>query len=192
MYSNHKFFRSAFPFVEYTLRKQSPMCDMHYLNKVLSICAVNEINAPLFSSIDDTGNNVLIDGKVVYLSNIKDAVLRLSSEAERDMTNILLLGEVPLIKVDIVNDKPRCSDIGYSYVDDLANGFKKHDLTVIRMMLNNPIVSGKFHRIQGGEIVWNPAACWDWLHQVEEVMLKLFNASMLSCGTFFSSPFIIC
>jgi hypothetical protein len=174
----------ALPHVRNYLVNAGPMVDIHYLNKGLSTSISGEMNAPIFTSKDNSGTNVYIDRRLLNIVDFGNAVKSLVAECESEITTNLLWNDPVDLPTLFIHDNPRCEEIGYCYVDNNENKFKSFKLHVIQRMLTHRYVEGKYHYVQGDKIIWNPVTCFEWLRRAEAVLIKLLCASLMSSGEY--------
>jgi hypothetical protein len=179
----------AFLFVREYLVVAGPMFEIHYLQKKLSVSISAEMNAPLFTSKDFSGTNVMVDGHILHTIDIGNAVHLLVAECEEEISTNLLWNIPIEMSYSVIHDQPRYAEVGYCFLDDNNNRFKSLEDTVIQLMVSHPYVEGKYHRIQAEKLIWNPATCFEWLSRAEAVLMKLFCASVMSSGEY---SFLLC
>lgn len=155
---------------------------MRPLNKFVSA----EESMLEFTGVGFNGDNIIIDGKVLYLHNIRSCVNSLISEIKDHIKNELLFG-IDIIDIDwspdIIHEEPRNARVSYSAFDDPHNPFCASKDTVLRIILTDPRLRGRFHYVdERDHIIWKAGPCFAYMEIAHEVEMKLFSSTQMTVG----------
>ena len=147
-----------------------------------------ENGSPLFTALDFTGRNVIVNGKVLYVTDIKSFVVSIVQELQDCLLHNLFFGITDLVNIErwspgVVNEEPRNTRAGYSCFTDPLNSFISDSDLLLRTVLDHPRVSGRFHFVdQNGQLVWKAAPCFEYLEHCEAFEMLLFSGAQVSVG----------
>ena len=147
-----------------------------------------ENGSPLFTALDFTGRNVIVNGKVLYVTDIKSFIETIVQELLCCLLRDLFFGITELVNVElwspgVVNEEPRNTRAGYSCFTDPRNSFVADSDLLLRTVLDHPKVSGRFHFMdQNGQVVWKAAPCFEYLEHCEAFEMRLFSGAQVSVG----------
>lgn len=147
-----------------------------------------ENGSPLFTALDFTGRNVIVNGKVLYVADIKSFVESIIQELHHSLRHHLLFGLTNLVDIQrwspgVVHEEPRNTRAGYSCFMDPRNSFISDCDLLLRTVLDNAKISGRFHFInQNGQVVWKAAPCFEYLEYCEAFEMSLFSAAQVTVG----------
>jgi hypothetical protein len=166
--------------------REGPIPSMYLLMRPLNRFATAEEGALRFTALDFSGNNIIVEGQVLYLSDIRHFVETLIVEIQEDISTKLFFG-IDVFNMGwspgIVYEEPRNISVGYSCFCEARNNFVKHKDDLLRAILTHPRVCGHFHYIdQQGRVVWKAAPCFAYMKSCHEVEMKLFCGTHTSVG----------
>lgn len=143
----------------------------------------------MFTSLDFSGTNIIIRGRVLYLRDLKLFVETLIMELQESLERDLLLGLPGIIDVatwqpGIVYEEPRNTTMGYACFSDKRNpSFTSKEDILLKAILDDPSLSGRFHfRDPSSNIVWKAAPCLAYLDRCEAFEMMLFSAAHATVG----------
>ena len=147
-----------------------------------------ESGSPLFTALDFTGRNVIVNGKVLYVTDIKSFIVSIVQELQDGLLHNLFFGITDLVNIErwspgVVNEEPRNTRAGYSCFTDPLNSFTSDSNLLLKTVLDHPRVSGRFHFVdQNGQLVWKAAPCFEYLEHCEAFEMLLFSGAQVSVG----------
>jgi hypothetical protein len=154
---------------------------MYLLARPLNLFASAEQSALQFTALNFDGDNVIVEGKVLYLHHIHDFVETLISEI-KDHLNKQLFFDLDIIDTSwvpgLIHEEPQNTGASYSAYDDARNAFHQHKTTLLEAILTHPRLRGRFHyRDNDDRIVWKAGPCFAYMDIAHQVEMKLFAAS---------------
>jgi hypothetical protein len=159
---------------------------MYLLMRPLNRLATTEEGSFQFTALDFSGDNIIVEGRVLYLRDIRDFVETLIVEIKEDISTKLFFG-VSVADISwspgVVYEEPRNISVGYSCFRDPRNNFLRHKDDLLRVILTHPRVRGHFHYVdQQGRIVWKAGSCFAYMKICHDVEMKLFSGTQTSVG----------
>ena len=164
------------------------MASMYLLKRPLDHFASVEESPFVFSSLDFSGTNIIVRGRVLYLSDIKWFAETLTAELRQILQRDLLFSLTKAFDVatwhpGTTHEEPRNTRMGYNCFSDPQNSFSGCHESLLKAVLDDPSVSGRFHfRNASGTIVWKAAPCLAYLERCEAFELMLFAATHTTVG----------
>jgi hypothetical protein len=139
-----------------------------------------------FTALNFNGDNIIVGGQVLYLSDIRRFVETLITEVKEVISEQLFFG-VDIVDINwspgIVHEEPRNLSVGYSCFREPRNVFVKHEDDLLRVILTHPHVRGHFHYVnQQGQIVWKAGPCFAYMNSCHDVEMRLFCGTQTSVG----------
>lgn len=140
-----------------------------------------------FTALDLSGTNVIVNGKVLWLSDIDRMVQAIVKESQeivcRELCFGLTIGEEGW-NPGLVHEEPRQISASYSCFTDPQNSyFTDHKDTLLHAVFTQPTLRGRFYFIDGnGDIVWKPGACLEYLNLCQYLELLLCAGAQLTVG----------
>jgi hypothetical protein len=136
---------------------------MRPLNKFVSA----EENVLDFTALNFNGDNIIVDGRVLYLHDIRSFVETLTAEIREHITKELLFG-LDIVDINwspgVIHEEPRNRRVSYSVFDDPHNSFGEHRETLLKAILTDPRLQGVFHYVdQHNRIVWKAGPCFAYM-----------------------------
>jgi hypothetical protein len=165
---------------------EGPISSMYLLMRPLNRFATAQEGSFDFTALDFSGDNIIVEGRVLYLRDIRDFVETLIVEIQDDISTKLFFG-VGVADIGwspgIVYEEPRNISVGYSCFRDPRNDFFRHKDDLLRVMLTHPQVRGHFHYVDNhGQIVWKAGPCFAYMKLCHDVEMKLFAGTQTSVG----------
>jgi hypothetical protein len=141
---------------------------------------------PCFTALDFSGNNVIVEGHVLYLRDIRYFVETLITEIKDQFRTRLFFG-LEIVNInwspEVIHEEPRNISVGYSCFRDSKNDFAKHKDDLLQIILTHPLIRSHFHYIdQRGQLVWKTGPCFAYMYDCHDVEMKLFSATQTSVG----------
>jgi hypothetical protein len=103
---------------------------MYLLMRPLNRFTTAEEGSLNFMALDFSGDNIIIEGRVLYLRDIRDFVETLIVEIKDDILTKLFFG-VSVADISwspgVVYEEPRNISVGYSCFRDPRNNFLRHN-----------------------------------------------------------------
>jgi hypothetical protein len=155
---------------------------MRPLNKFVSA----EENVLDFTALNFNGDNIIVDGRVLYLHDIRSFVETLTAEIREHITKELLFG-LDIVDINwspgVIHEEPRNRRVSYSVFDDPHNSFGEHRETLLKAILTDPRLQGVFHYVdQHNRIVWKAGPCFAYMDIAHKVEMKLFSCTQTTVG----------
>src|SRR5215472_13722154 len=165
---------------------EGPIPTMYLLMRPLNSFVSAEEATLQFTGTDFSGQDILVDGHVLHLCDIRRFVETLICEIRMDIRNRLFFG-LDVVDVDwapgIIHEEPRNVSVGYSCFNDPHNSFPNHQRDLLRVILTHPQIRGQFHFIdKDGCVRWKAGPCLAYLEACHDVEMKLFSGSHTSVG----------
>ena len=159
---------------------------MYLLMRPLNHFTSAEQGAFRFTALDFSGDNVIVNGRVLYLRDIRLFVETLIEEIRAQIQTDLFFG-LDLVDMNwspgVVYEQPRNITVGYSCFSDPHNTFARHKEDLLKAVLTHPRLRGHFHFInQQGHVVWKAATCFAYMDTCHEIEMKLFAGTQTSVG----------
>ncbi|KAF9487665.1 hypothetical protein BDN71DRAFT_602419 [Pleurotus eryngii] len=176
-------YESVRPFLDEV--NEGPIPAMYLLIRPLHQMASSENGAEEFTANDFSGDSVLVNGRVIHFTDIRNFVERVVEEATRIIQEKLLFGLHDVFKStqDAIYDDLQNTSVRYSCFMDPRNGFAQQQDLLLRTVLSHPKVCGRFHYVdKDGRIVWRPGACYAYMSICHQVEMLLFSGIQLSVG----------
>jgi hypothetical protein len=166
--------------------REGPIPSMYLLMRPLNRFATAEEGALRFTALDFGGDNIMVDGQVLYLRDIRRFVDTMIAEIKEHIQTKLFF-ELGVADIDwspgIVHEEPRNLSVGYSCFRDARNDTAKHQNDLLKVVLTHPRIRGYFHYVdQQGCIVWKAAPCFAYMQSCHEVEMLLFCGTQTSVG----------
>jgi hypothetical protein len=168
---------------------EGPIPSLYLLKQPLNQLASVEESPLAFTSLDFSGTNIIVRGHVLYLKDLKFFVETLITELRESLERDLLLGLPGIIDVatwqpGIIYEEPRNTTMGYACFSDKRNpGFTSQEDILLKAVLDDPSLSGRFHfRDAANNIVWKAAPCLAYLDRCEAFEMRLFSAAHTTVG----------
>lgn len=162
------------------------MPTLYLLTRPLNHFVSAEQGALAFTAKDFTGTNIIVDGKVLHLHDIRHFIETLIVEIKSLIREKLFFGlDVGDVEWSptIVHEEPRNTSAGYSCFGDARNEFLGYHDELIRAVLTHPLLRGRFHFLgSDGRIIWKAGACYAYMDTCHEVEMLLFSGSQTSYG----------
>ena len=143
----------------------------------------------MFTALDFSGQNILVNGHVLHIKDIKMCIETIISELRSIFIQDLFFGLSHLIDLDawlpgIVHEEPRNQRPGYScFVDPHNHSLSEPSSLLLRTVLDHPTISGRFHFLdQNSTLIWKAAPCLAYLEKCEAVEMLLFTATHMTVG----------
>ncbi|KAF9490699.1 hypothetical protein BDN71DRAFT_1511033 [Pleurotus eryngii] len=181
-------YSQAFSAISHYLEEENegPMPTLYLLLQPMNWLVSTEQGTLEFNAMDFTGTNIILDRKVLRLTDLGEFVETLVCESEAIISDQLFFG---LDICDtawspgIVHNELQNISAGYSCFRDPQNEFIEHEHTLICTVLTHLKLQGHFHYLgEGGQIVWKAGACLAYIAACHEVEMRLFVASQTSAS----------
>jgi hypothetical protein len=159
---------------------------MYLLVRPLNHFTTAEEGAFRFTAMDFTGDNIIVGGRALYLTDIRCFVETLIDEIKEHMKAHLFFG-LDIADINwspgVVHEEPRNISIGYSCFSDQRNTFIQQKDILVQAILLHPLLRGHFHYVdQRGQIVWKAGPCFAYMDLCHELEMMLFAATQTSVG----------
>jgi len=155
---------------------------LYHLHRGLAGLSTSSVSTPLFNALDRSGTNVEIHGKILYLTAIKDMVMRLNNEIA-DGIERLTFGLGALEVPEHVSESPREARADFGFIDHPSNIFHKERDMLLRYILSGRNPGVRMYSIDGDDqIVWLAGPCHEYLALADSVLKQLFVATHLTVG----------
>ena len=167
---------------------EGPLSTLYLLKRPLDRISLLEDGSSLFTALNFTGQNIIVNGKVFHVADLKFFVESILKELRHSLIHDLLFGIIGLVDLDlwspgIVHEEPRNTKAGYSCFLDPHNSFLNTQDLLLRTVLDHPQVSGWFHFLdQQGNIVWKASPCLAYLEQCEALEMLFFTGAHTTVG----------
>jgi hypothetical protein len=166
--------------------REAPIPNMYLLVRPLNQFASLEQGPLQFTALNFDGDNVIVDGKVLYLYHLREFVETLICEI-KDHLKKQLFFDLDIVDTSwspqLIYDEPRNTQVSYSAYDDPRNTFHLHKDTLLKAILTDPRLKGRFHyRDSHNRIVWKAGPCFAFMDIAHQVEMKLFVASHITVG----------
>ena len=159
---------------------------LYLLRRLLNNMQSAEETTFQFTALDFTGDNVIVNGRVLYLRDIHSFVDAIISEVKDHISNELLFS-MDVVDINwtpgVIHEEPRNTRLSYSAFDDPRNSFQQYRNTLLKFILTEPRLQGVFHYVDpDNRIVWKAGPCFAYMDVAHMVEMKLFAGSHVTAG----------
>lgn len=176
---------SAFDRVEYYFneRSEAVLPTMYLLKRGLTSLHSAEESSLFFNAPDLSGTSVIIDDKILYLSQIGDVHRRASDEIQREIDELTFHHPTFTLADDIsIHDNPRELAPDYSFVKDTRNIWN-HQPSLIQHILQTPSLFSRYaYEDPSGIISWKPSEVAVTVKRIYDLQMKILCNIILSYG----------
>jgi hypothetical protein len=155
---------------------------MRFLNRFASA----EEGTVRFTALDFSGDNIIANGQVLYLRDIRYFVETIIEEVKVLLKEKLFFG-LDIFDLNwspgVVHEQPRNRSVGYSCLQDPANSFHNRRFDLLRAMLTHPSLRGRFHFVnKDHKIIWMAGPCFSYMSACHDAEMLLFSGTQVSVG----------
>jgi hypothetical protein len=166
--------------------REAPIPTMYILMRPLNKFVSAEDGAFEFTALNFNGDNIIIDGRVLYLHDIRRFVECLLRDVQDHINLELFFGMDVASRdwfPDSIHEEPRNMKVSYSSFDDPRNPFHRHKDTLLQLILTHPQLRNVFHFVDyNGKIVWKPGPCFAYMEAAHKVEMKMFSVTQVTAG----------
>jgi len=162
---------------------------MFNVNKFLVVLRANEEGHSVTQFLDQHGRELLYQGELVRLADIKTMVMALHQQYNQTLERDIFQGlsDDPSLHLDYdirsLADDLRNKQPFYSFIDDPRNPFFERKDNFLKLLLTHPHLAGRYHFVHQGRVIWHPAASLDLLKKIQHSRSLLLVMTHLTYGS---------
>lgn len=169
---------------KYFSESESAILPHLYLQKrvISSFQTANE-HLVHFNARDLSGQNAIIDGVTLSLSDIRDMTMSIYAEALKKADELFFhCAEFTIGEDEFIHDLPRCTKGGYGFLDDERNSWHSKR-SLLEHVLSDPKLYDQFaYQDPEGKTRWKPGPCFAWKRLYIDIQSLIFILVVSSFG----------
>jgi hypothetical protein len=169
-------------------RGETPMSYLTTTYRHLVVLRANDEGQSITRLLGRDGQALLYRGEIVRLPDIRTMVMALVDRyrkfVERDIFQGLSDHQSLRLRYDVSTlvDDVGCAKMFYSFISDPRNPFMRQADNFLKLILMHKNLTGRYHFVHKGQVVWHAAACVTLLNTIERSRSLLLVLTHLTYG----------